>query len=159
MAVYVVMTLGTFLVVLQMRDADGQPVETIASLSGLSRTPARGSPRRWRSSCSASPASRRCSASGRSSWCSTRRSQAGPDLARGGRHRDLGDRRLLLSQDRQDDVFRRAGAGVRAQPRAGSKAVLIAAAALFVSPLGYLAIPAARRGDACGRTGAVLTLV
>ena len=32
------MTLGTFLVVLRMRDAEGRPVETIASLSGLSRT-------------------------------------------------------------------------------------------------------------------------
>jgi NADH-quinone oxidoreductase subunit N len=38
MSVYVAMTLGAFLVVLRMRDADGQPVETIASLSGLSRT-------------------------------------------------------------------------------------------------------------------------
>jgi len=38
MAVYVVMTLGSFLCVLQMRDGDGHPVETIASLSGLSRT-------------------------------------------------------------------------------------------------------------------------
>jgi len=38
MAVYVVMTLGAFLVVLRMRDAGGNPVESIASLSGLSRT-------------------------------------------------------------------------------------------------------------------------
>ena len=38
MTIYVVMTLGSFIVVLQMRGADGQPVETIASLSGLSRT-------------------------------------------------------------------------------------------------------------------------
>jgi len=38
MTVYLVMTLGSFLCVLRMRDADGQPVETIASLSGLSRT-------------------------------------------------------------------------------------------------------------------------
>jgi NADH-quinone oxidoreductase subunit N len=38
MAIYIVMTIGSFLVVLQMRDADGRPVETIASLSGLSRT-------------------------------------------------------------------------------------------------------------------------
>ncbi len=38
MAVYLAMTLGSFLVVLRMRDAAGQPVETIASLSGLSRT-------------------------------------------------------------------------------------------------------------------------
>lgn len=38
LTIYVVMTLGSFIVVLQMRDIDGQPVETIASLSGLSRT-------------------------------------------------------------------------------------------------------------------------
>jgi len=38
MAVYVVMTLGSFLVVLRMRDENGQPVESIAALSGLSRT-------------------------------------------------------------------------------------------------------------------------
>jgi NADH-quinone oxidoreductase subunit N len=38
MAVYVVMTLGSFFVVLRMRDSEGKPVETIASLSGLSRT-------------------------------------------------------------------------------------------------------------------------
>jgi NADH-quinone oxidoreductase subunit N len=37
MAVYIVMTLGSFLVVLRMRDEAGRPVETIASLSGLSR--------------------------------------------------------------------------------------------------------------------------
>jgi NADH-quinone oxidoreductase subunit N len=38
MAVYLVMTLGSFLVVLRMRDSDGRPVETIESLSGLSRS-------------------------------------------------------------------------------------------------------------------------
>lgn len=38
MAVYVAMTLGSFACLLQMRDADGRPVEAIASLSGLSRT-------------------------------------------------------------------------------------------------------------------------
>ena len=38
LTVYVAMTLGSFLVVLQMRDASGEPVETIASLSGLSQT-------------------------------------------------------------------------------------------------------------------------
>jgi NADH-quinone oxidoreductase subunit N len=37
MAVYVVMTLGTFLVVLRMKDAENRPVESIASLSGLSQ--------------------------------------------------------------------------------------------------------------------------
>ena len=38
MAIYVAMTLGSFLVVLRMRGADGQPIENIASLSGMSRT-------------------------------------------------------------------------------------------------------------------------
>ncbi len=38
MTVYVIMTLGAFLVVLRMRGPDDQPIETIASLSGLSRT-------------------------------------------------------------------------------------------------------------------------
>jgi NADH-quinone oxidoreductase subunit N len=38
MAIYVVMTLGTFACVLQMRGADGNPIETISSLAGLSQT-------------------------------------------------------------------------------------------------------------------------
>jgi NADH-quinone oxidoreductase subunit N len=38
MTIYIVMTLGSFLVVLQMRGRDGEPVESIASLSGMSRT-------------------------------------------------------------------------------------------------------------------------
>jgi NADH-quinone oxidoreductase subunit N len=38
MTVYVVMTVGAFLCVLWMRDANGEPVEEIASLSGLSQT-------------------------------------------------------------------------------------------------------------------------
>ena len=38
MAIYVVMTIGAFACILQMRDADGRPVETIASLAGLSRS-------------------------------------------------------------------------------------------------------------------------
>jgi NADH-quinone oxidoreductase subunit N len=38
MAVYLVMTLGSFFVVMRMRDEEGRPLETIASLSGLSRS-------------------------------------------------------------------------------------------------------------------------
>src|SRR4051794_4294225 len=38
MAVYIVMTLGAFLCVMWMRDSEGRPVETIASLSGLAQT-------------------------------------------------------------------------------------------------------------------------
>ena len=38
MTIYIAMTLGSFLIVLQMRDDEGQPVESIAALSGMSRT-------------------------------------------------------------------------------------------------------------------------
>ena len=38
MAVYIAMTMGAFLCVQRMRDVDGRPVEAIASLGGLSRT-------------------------------------------------------------------------------------------------------------------------
>jgi NADH-quinone oxidoreductase subunit N len=38
MAVYIVMTLGAFLCVMWMRDPQGEPIETIASLSGLAQT-------------------------------------------------------------------------------------------------------------------------
>ena len=38
MAIYIVMTLGAFLCVMWMRDAEGEPVETISSLSGLAQT-------------------------------------------------------------------------------------------------------------------------
>ena len=38
MAVYIVMTLGSFLVVMKMRGEDGEPLEAIDSLSGLART-------------------------------------------------------------------------------------------------------------------------
>ncbi|MFV0625152.1 NADH-quinone oxidoreductase subunit NuoN [Sphingomonas sp. ac-8] len=37
LAIYLVMTIGSFLVVLQMRDAAGRPIETIAGFAGLSR--------------------------------------------------------------------------------------------------------------------------
>jgi len=38
MAIYVVMTLGAFLCVLRMRDEQGEPVESLSSLAGLSQT-------------------------------------------------------------------------------------------------------------------------
>lgn len=38
LTIYIVMTVGSFMCVLQMRDAEGRPVESIASLSGLSQT-------------------------------------------------------------------------------------------------------------------------
>ena len=38
LAIYVPMTLGSFLCVMRLRDSDGQPVESIAAISGLSKT-------------------------------------------------------------------------------------------------------------------------
>ena len=38
MAIYLVMTIGAFACILQMRDGQGRPVETIASLAGLSQS-------------------------------------------------------------------------------------------------------------------------
>ncbi|HEX7854088.1 MAG TPA: NADH-quinone oxidoreductase subunit NuoN [Sphingobium sp.] len=38
LTIYIIMTVGTFMCVLQMRDAEGKPVESIASLSGLSQS-------------------------------------------------------------------------------------------------------------------------
>ncbi len=38
LAIYVAMTLGGFVAILMLRDAEGQPVEAIADLAGLSRT-------------------------------------------------------------------------------------------------------------------------
>lgn len=38
LAIYVLMTIGGFACILQMRDADGRPVESIASLAGLSQS-------------------------------------------------------------------------------------------------------------------------
>src|SRR3546814_9386480 len=38
LAIYIVMTLASFVCVLQMRDKDGNPVEDIASLAGLSQS-------------------------------------------------------------------------------------------------------------------------
>ena len=114
------MTLGAFLCVLWMRDAEGQPVESIASLSGLSQT--RPALRRGasRSSCSASPASRRCSASGPSCWCSTPRSRSGyVALAVAGIVGTVIGAYYYL-QDRQGDVLGRAGRALRARPRAGA---------------------------------------
>ncbi|MEH6756526.1 MAG: NADH-quinone oxidoreductase subunit NuoN [Parasphingorhabdus sp.] len=38
LVIYVVMTLGSFICVMEMRDAEGKPLETLSSLAGLSRT-------------------------------------------------------------------------------------------------------------------------
>jgi NADH-quinone oxidoreductase subunit N len=67
LAVYVVMTLGAFLCVLWMRMVSRS---RILRRSPDFRRPAPASPPRWRSSCSAWPAFRLCSASGPSCWCS-----------------------------------------------------------------------------------------
>lgn len=108
MAIYVVMTIGAFACILQMRDAEGRPVETIASLAGLSQS---------RKGLAAALAIFMFSMAGipplfrflgevpgvRCGGCSR------ADGAGGVRHRGFGDRGILLSEDHQDDVFRRAG--------------------------------------------------
>ena len=107
MAVYVVMTLGAFLCVLWMRDEEGRPVESIASLSGLAQTrPASPRPCHLHVQPRRHPALVRLLAQaggvpgrGRQRLCRARR-------RRHPRHRD---RRLLLSEDRQGDVHGRAG--------------------------------------------------
>lgn len=38
LVIYVLMTLGSFICVMEMRDADGKPLESLSSLAGLSRT-------------------------------------------------------------------------------------------------------------------------
>ena len=106
MTVYIAMTLGAFLVVLRMRGPDDQPVEAIASLSGLSRT---------RPGLALAMAIFMFSLAGIPPlfgfWPKflvfNAAVAANLDLAGGGGDRDLGDRRLLLHHDRQADVFRR----------------------------------------------------
>ena len=146
MAVYVVMTLGAFLCVLRMRGKDGEPVESLDSLSGLSQSRP-DSPRRWRSSCSASPESRPCSASGPSYWCSMPRSTRGwsrsPSPAFSARWSGLiitcASSRSCISR-----MARRSWSGRASRWRA----LLILAAALMVSPLGYILIgPLGRFAD------------
>ena len=147
MAVYVVMTLGAFLCVLWMRDGDGppgrghrQPVGPVADPPGircrdrdLHVQPGRDSAV-VRLLAQAAGVQRR----GRQRLC----------RARGGRHRRHRGRRLLLSQDRQDHVFRRS----RRRPRQGAPAGrgrADPARRAAVSPLGYLLIgPLGRLTDA-----------
>ncbi len=121
MAIYVVMTLGTFAAILSMR-RDGRAVETIADLAGLGADQSdhgvlprgddvltcRRSAARWLL---------------RQVLC-LRRGHEGWSLWPFG-HRRAGElrRRLLLSEDRQADVFRRAGSGVRpSKPRRAHRA-------------------------------------
>jgi len=63
MTIYIVMTLGSFLIVLQMRDADGPACPGCRARGRALRW-------RWRSSCSVSPAFRRCLGSTPSWQCS-----------------------------------------------------------------------------------------
>ena len=105
MAVYIVMTLGAFLFVLRMRDADGQPVE---------RSPA------WPACRGPGPA---CAGDGDlhvqprrhpavvrllAQVHGVQRRGRGRAHCRSPRRHRAPRRRLLLHQDRQDDVFRRA---------------------------------------------------
>ena len=111
MAIYVVMTLGTFAAILSMRRS-GRAVETIADLAGLART---------NPTMAFFLAAMMFSLAGvpplagffAKFYVFAAAIKAG--LYRPRRDRRAGERgrRLLLSADRQADVFRRAGAGVR----------------------------------------------
>ena len=121
------MTLGAFLV----RAADARCRRPAGrddrDPGGPVAQPARGSRRRWRSSCSASPASRRCSASGPSSRCSMPRSTRGlfPLAVVGIVASVIGAYYYL--RDRQDDVLRRAAAAPSRRGTALVNGALIAA--------------------------------
>ena len=139
MAVYVVMTLGAFLCVLRMKDEDGEPVEAIDSLSGLSQT---------RPGLAAALAIFMFSLAGIPPlfgfWPKLMVFQAAVDegsiaLAVAGILGTVVGAYYYL-QDRQGDVLRRAGRSRSPRPERRSKALLIALAALIVSPLGYLLI-------------------
>ena len=119
MAIYLVMTLGTFACILQMR-RDGRYVETIADLAGLSRD--RPMMALALAICMFSLAGIpplagffgkfyvfRAAIDAGLVWFAV----VGVVLSRGGR--------LLLSADRQADVFRRAGGGVRRRAVAGGE--------------------------------------
>ena len=105
LTVYIVMTLGSFLVVLQMRDAAGEPVETVASMAGMSRT---------RPMLALAMAIFMFSLAGippllgfNAKSCRVlRRGRCGALPARGDRLRRFGDWCLLLSARHQGNVFR-----------------------------------------------------
>jgi NADH-quinone oxidoreductase subunit N len=107
MAVYVVMTIGSFLCVLGCA-IGGRPVETISSLSGPFPHPAR--PCRGAGDVHVQPC-RHPAALRLLAQILVFEAAVRADLtwlaAVGDRH--VGDRRLLLPQDHQDDVFRRSG--------------------------------------------------
>ena len=120
MAIYLVMTLGTFACILLMR-REGRYVETIADLAGLSR---------GRPMMALALAILMFSLAGipplagfiGKLYVFRAAIDAGLTLVRRDRRRAVGRRRLLLSADRQADVFRRAGRGVRPRRRYGRSA-------------------------------------
>ena len=111
MAIYVAMTLGVFACILAMR-RDGTLVENIGDLAGLARTqPDHGVLPRH-----AAVLARRHSAARRllrQVLCLSRRHQGRAVHARRARRARERRGRLLLSADRQDHVFRRAGGQLR----------------------------------------------
>ena len=121
-----------------------QPVRPVAA-------PGPGSRRRWRCSCSASPASRRCSASGRNSWSSTRRCEADLTwLAAVGIATSvisafyyLRSSRRCISTIRRPPYAETTRAAVGAADR-GSRPVRLAARLSAIKPLGQATINAAR---------------
>ena len=156
MAVYVVMTLGAFLCVLRMRDADGEPVESHRQPVRPVADPARPSPRRiaiFMFSLAGIPPLF-------GFWPKllvfTRGGRRRAGRARGRRHPRHGGRRLLLpARSSRSCTSTTPGRAVRPGAAQPVEAVLILLAALIVSPLGYLLIgplgelDRPRRGIAC----------
>ena len=119
MAIYLVMTLGTFAGILSMR-RDGGYVENIADLAGLARTNA---PMAFFLARDDVLARRRSAARRllRQVLRLRRRDEGRPLRPRGHRRAAQRGRRLLLSAHRQDHVFRRAGQAVRPAGLGGAR--------------------------------------
>ena len=118
MAIYVVMSFGSFACIIAMRRR-GQAVETIADLAGLSAEaglcPGAGD---LHVGDGRHPAALRFL---RQALRVLRRGECGAGHARRGRRGDQRDRRVLLSARDQGDVFRRRAAGIR--PDGGRRAL------------------------------------
>jgi NADH-quinone oxidoreductase subunit N len=135
LAIYVAMSIAGFVAILLLRDENGDAVEAISDLAGLSKT---------RPMLALALAAVMFSLAGIPPlfgfWGKFVVFQAAVQanlVARGHRHRSQRDRRVLLPQGRQGHVLRRGSGPVKGEIDL-AHGVLLAASALFISPLGYL---------------------
>jgi hypothetical protein len=158
LAIYLVMTLGAFLCVLALTDADGKPVERLDDLSGPCNQPALAGDCAQHLHAVAGRSAAAVRLHGEA--CRVQCCGGGKPLAAGdpGRARQRG-RGLLLSADREDPVLRSAGrrgrgrAGRRCHQHGddgGCRCLLLAGR--------IPAAGAAERGDPAGREQPVLIL-